>query len=192
MSEDPQSVVSTEFPERTGLGDEKSIAMRVCLGASDARLLEECEVQPYRSSGPGGQKKNKTFSAVRIHHPGSGVTVVGTESRSQQENRARALKRLREAIALGFRLPLPERIVWPPTVQLEKGRLAVNSHNPAYLHILALALDAIASCKGRIGEAGQALGVTSSSLTRFLAENPKAWGEANRLRKRFGLGPLKN
>lgn len=192
MSEDLQSMVPTEFPDRLESGEDHSIAMRSCLEISDVRLLEQCEVHPYRSSGPGGQKKNKTFSAVRIHHPGSGVTVVGTESRSQQENRARALKRLREAIALEFRLPLPERIVWPPTVQLEKGRLAVNPHNPAYLHVLTLALDAIASCKGRIGEAGQALGVTSSSLTRFLAENPKAWGEVNRLRKRFGLGPLKN
>src|SRR5947199_4799839 len=67
---------------------------------SDAQLLAQCEVDTYRASGPGGQKRNKTSSAVRLRHPPSGLLVIAEESRSQHENRARALRRLRQALYL--------------------------------------------------------------------------------------------
>src|SRR5919108_1713397 len=70
---------------------------------SDAQLLEQCAVDTYRASGPGGQKRNKTSSAVRLRHLPSGLIVIAEESRSQHENRARALRRLRQAIYLKVR-----------------------------------------------------------------------------------------
>src|SRR5438132_2339211 len=70
---------------------------------SDAQLLEQCEVDTYRASGPGGQKRNKTSSAVRLRHLPSSLLVIAEESRSQHENRARALRRLRQALFLKVR-----------------------------------------------------------------------------------------
>src|SRR5439155_2616668 len=70
---------------------------------SDAQLLAQSEVDTYRASGPGGQKRNKTSSAVRLRHPASGLIVIAEESRSQHENRAKALKRLRQALYLKIR-----------------------------------------------------------------------------------------
>src|SRR5256885_14886748 len=70
---------------------------------SDAQLLSQCEVDTYRASGPGGQKRNKTSSAVRLRHPPSGLIVIAEESRSQHENRAKALKRMRQALFLKLR-----------------------------------------------------------------------------------------
>ena len=58
------------------------------------RLALECEVTPYKSSGPGGQKKNKTESSVRVRHIPTGITRIATESRSQGRNRALALERV--------------------------------------------------------------------------------------------------
>ena len=58
---------------------------------SDAQLLDQSEVDTYRASGPGGQKRNKTSSAVRLRHLPSGLIVIAEESRSQHENRERAL-----------------------------------------------------------------------------------------------------
>src|SRR5438270_4405148 len=83
---------------------------------SDSQLLAECEVDTYRASGPGGQKRNKTSSAVRLRHLPSGLLVIAEESRSQHENKARALKRLRRALYLKLREPIsaeelaPERL----------------------------------------------------------------------------------
>jgi len=53
----------------------------------------------YKSSGPGGQKKNKTESAVRIKHLPTGIIVTAAESRSQHDNREKALERLSERLA---------------------------------------------------------------------------------------------
>jgi hypothetical protein len=72
----------------------------------DEKLLSECAVETYRASGPGGQHRNKTESAVRLTHRPTGVVVTATERRSQHENRHRALARLRKAIALQVREPI--------------------------------------------------------------------------------------
>jgi len=58
------------------------------------RLLAESDVTPFKSSGPGGQKKNKTESSVRVRHRPSGITRIATESRSQSRNRTLALERV--------------------------------------------------------------------------------------------------
>ena len=51
------------------------------------RLARDCDVTAYRSSGPGGQKRNKTESSVRVRHRPTGITRIATESRSQTRNR---------------------------------------------------------------------------------------------------------
>jgi protein subunit release factor B len=51
-------------------------------------------VQPYRGTGNGGQKKNKTMSACRIYHDASGTVVQSEEERSFFQNRKIAFKRL--------------------------------------------------------------------------------------------------
>ncbi len=56
-------------------------------------------ITTFRSSGPGGQKKNKTASAVRIKHLPTGIIVTAVESRSLVQNRQRALERLQERLA---------------------------------------------------------------------------------------------
>lgn len=48
----------------------------------------------YKSSGSGGQKKNKTANACRIQHPESGALVTASERRERPANQAAALHRL--------------------------------------------------------------------------------------------------
>ena len=43
---------------------------------SEDQLLAQCEVDTYRASGPGGQKRNKTSSAVRLRHLPSELMVI--------------------------------------------------------------------------------------------------------------------
>src|SRR6186997_2912367 len=71
------------------------------------QLLAQCEVDTYRASGPGGQKRNKTSSAVRLRHGPTGLIVIAEESRSQHDNKAKALTRLWHALFLDLRDVLP-------------------------------------------------------------------------------------
>ena len=70
---------------------------------TEDQLLSQCEVDTYRASGPGGQKRNKTSSAVRLRHKPTGLIVIAEESRSQHENKAKALRRLWQSLFLHLR-----------------------------------------------------------------------------------------
>jgi len=61
-------------------------------------LKKQVIVETYRSSGPGGQRKNKTETSVRLTHLPSGITVIATEHRSQAQNRELAFERLQERL----------------------------------------------------------------------------------------------
>jgi protein subunit release factor B len=87
-----------------------------------ARLARECTITPYKSSGPGGQKKNKTESSVRVVHEPTGITRIATESRSQHVNRETALERVWEALEKRRRKPKP-RVASKPTRASVERRL---------------------------------------------------------------------
>ena len=79
-------------------------------------LKRQVVIETYRSSGPGGQRKNKVETAVRLKHLPSGITVVATEHRSQADNRKLAFERLRERL---IKLNRPKRRRIPTSVSLK-------------------------------------------------------------------------
>ena len=165
---------------------------------NDEQLLHQCEVDTYRASGPGGQKRNKTSSAVRLRHGPSGLLVIAEESRSQHENKAKALRRLRQALYLKLREPLadqePAHIAARAEIASAKnefGRLDVGRKDPRFWPAAALALDVLEVVQARVHDAAAALGVTTGNLLSFLQIESKVWEQANVLRHKHRQRPLR-
>jgi hypothetical protein len=168
---------------------------------SDRQLLAQCELDTYRASGPGGQKRNKTSSAVRLRHPPSGLIVIAEESRSQHENRARALKRMRQALYLKVRDPLPPEslasgaLAGSPAVGNVidgGGRLHLGRKDTRFWPVAGLVLDVLEAAGAQVSTTATALGISTGNLMAFLATDSKLWEQANLLRSRFGLKPLRS
>jgi ribosome-associated protein len=87
------------------------------------RLARDCDITPFKSSGPGGQKKNKTESSVRVVHRPSGITRIATESRSQLRNKEAALARVWTELQRRARRRKPRLATKPTRASVEK-RLA--------------------------------------------------------------------
>ena len=165
---------------------------------TDEQLLAQCEVDTYRASGPGGQKRNKTSSAVRIRHLPSELLVIAEESRSQHANRVKALTRLRAAFFLKLREPFRtedlssvSQRVELASVRSSSGKLEVGRKDPRYWPLIGLVLDVLEATQARVSEAAQSLGISTGSLIDFLESDPKMWEQANQSRQRFGHKPLK-
>jgi hypothetical protein len=166
---------------------------------TDAQLLAQCAVDTYRASGPGGQKRNKTSSAVRVRHLPTGLIVIAEESRSQHENRAKALRRLRQALFLDLRDDLgtslsPELVAAHPDFAHARpadGRLDLGRKDPRFWPAAGVVLDVLLAHGASVRDAAATLGISTANLIAFLEMDPKVWQRANELRARCGQKPLR-
>lgn len=168
---------------------------RSLLEKADKALVAECEVDLYRASGAGGQKRNKTSSAVRLRHKASGITAQASESRSQHKNRESALRRLRANIALDLREALSAD--YAPSqgalAAVQRGPLGKNAKTRSlvdYLLALAEILDVFEAEGAAVSKAAARLGVRSASLSKLLVGDERVARRVLEMRSQRGLRPL--
>jgi len=165
------------------------------LALDDRALLARCQVDTYRARGPGGQKRNKTDSAVRLRLTDAGLVVTATESRSQHENRARALRRMRRQIALELRRRVDLEAYQPGDLLAgcinRRSRFVVGARDQRYPWIVREVLDVIAACEARVSRAAAKIGITTGALTTFLRRHAQVLARVNRMRRQAGLKPIR-
>jgi hypothetical protein len=154
-------------------------------------LLAECEVRRTRRGGPGGQHRNKVESAIELTHTPTGVAAEGTERRSQHENLAVAVGRLRVRLAIAVRTAPADE----PTALWGRRRdgqnLKVSVDHDDFPALLAEALDNLACLKDDDSAAAAKLGVTRTQLVKLIAAEPAALQALNRRRAERGLRALR-
>jgi hypothetical protein len=168
---------STVDPETPFLPERDELLLR-----SDAELADICRIDVFCGTGPGGQHRNRNYTAVRlVTKVPAGFTAEESSFRSQKQNLEAALQKLRLLLAFAWRKTPPERFNYTH----------YNENNPNYPLELAKLLDVVCDCKFDHKNAALRANITPTRLLKELAREYIVWQEFQKCRLESGLSELK-
>lgn len=155
-------------------------------------ILAQCSMRRGRTSGPGGQHRNKVQTQVEYVHGPTELSAAAGESRSPARNAKVAMTRLRLVLATHARVlaPPPEPTeLW--AARCTKGRVQVNDEHWDFPAVLAEALDQVYECGLDQKSAALRLECSSSQLIKLVAKHAPALRWWNAARTERGMSTLR-
>ena len=149
------------------------------LTEEDAVLLRDCEFIMQKGTGNGGQKINKTSSAVRLRHRPTGIAVAANEERSQSRNRHIALRKLRYEIALRVHAD-------PAGTEFELLPSPSPANHARLILWIASLFDRLAASGCDLSQTAALCGVSVSQLERAMRKYPQVWRAWSEARQKNG------
>ncbi|WDE96948.1 peptide chain release factor-like protein [Lentisphaera profundi] len=153
----------------------------VLLKMTDEELLNRCKTDHYIATGNGGQKRNKTSSAVRLTLKDTSISATASEDRQQSVNKKRALRKLRLAIAMEMR---QEAQQW-------QGQLDMNPKNAQYPLFIAALTDNLFDKNWQVSEVAKSMDLSTGKLIKIIAKDDTLWQFVNKERQKNDYKPLK-
>lgn len=161
---------------------------------SEEMLLKHVSLAFGRSSGPGGQHRNRKATSCTATHIPSDLSGEATERRRQSENRKMAISRLRRTLATLLRRNL-NMSTYTVTELWESRRqgdhLPINPKNGDYPAILSEALDVVLATKFDMGKASKKLLISKTQIKNIIVGDKAALTWVNNHRKERDLLPLR-
>jgi hypothetical protein len=160
----------------------------------DETLLKDVIFDFGRSSGPGGQHRNRKATACTATHMPTDISGEASERRRQSENRKVSISRLRRALAIRLRrnISLEQFVSTPLWEERRSGnQLAINPKHRDYPCILAEALDIAFASEFDMRIAADTSQISSTQLLKIITHEPAAFVWLNEQRKERGLSALK-
>ena len=151
------------------------------LALSEEELVKLCKTDHYIATGNGGQKRNKTSSAVRLTLKDSNISVTASEDRQQSVNKKRAIRKMRIAIAMEMR---EEAKAW-------QGQLDMNPKNAQYPLFVAFLTDSLFEHNWQVSEVAKSMDISTGKLIKIIAKDDTLWQYVNKERQKNGYKPLK-